>query len=144
MDFVDSIANASAGGPRRAVQRDDYTRRHRDAGETSLEFEFHNVGQRNEIPLGEGRSFDIGERRIAVFNDGGNFFAIDDTCPHMGASLSEGHLDHHVVSCPLHAWRFDIRDGTWCDNRRVHIDSFPVRIEGEKILVGVPADSQPT
>jgi nitrite reductase (NADH) small subunit/3-phenylpropionate/trans-cinnamate dioxygenase ferredoxin subunit len=60
----------------------------------------------------------------------------------MGASLAEGHLENHVVTCPLHAWRFDVRDGTWCDNRRVHIDSFPVRIEGGDIWVGIPVSPQ--
>lgn len=104
-----------------------------------MQLEFHVVAQRDEIPLGEGRSFDVGAKRIAVFNAGGNFFAIDDMCPHMGASLAAGFLENHVVTCALHAWRFDVRDGTWCDNRRVKIDAFPVRIVGDEILVGVPS-----
>ncbi len=106
-----------------------------------MQFEFHAVAQRDDIPLGEGRSFDVGDKRIAVFNDGGNYFAIDDTCPHMGASLSTGELENHVVTCPLHAWRFDVRDGTWCDNRRVKIDSFPIQLIGDEIQVGIPGQS---
>jgi nitrite reductase (NADH) small subunit/3-phenylpropionate/trans-cinnamate dioxygenase ferredoxin subunit len=107
-----------------------------------LNYEFRGVAKTDEIPLGQGRAFELAERRVAVFNDHGRFYAIDDQCPHMGASLADGHLDQHVVACPLHAWRFDIRDGTWCDNRRVKIDSFPVRVVGDEIQVGVPTPAK--
>jgi len=103
-----------------------------------LDFDYRAVAVRDDIPPGQGRSYELGDRRIAVFNNGGTFFAIDDTCPHMGASLAEGSLESNVVTCPLHAWRFDVRDGTWCDNPRVKIDSFPVQISGDEILVGIP------
>lgn len=109
---------------------------------SELQYEFHAVARRDEIPDGEGRAFDVGSRRIAIFNQGNEYHAIDDACPHMGASLAEGHLESHVITCPLHAWRFDIRDGTWCDNRRVKIDAFPVKLSGDQILVGVPASGE--
>jgi nitrite reductase (NADH) small subunit/3-phenylpropionate/trans-cinnamate dioxygenase ferredoxin subunit len=103
-----------------------------------LEYEYHQLPLSDEIPEGCGRVFEIGSRRVAVFNDGGRFFAIDDQCPHMGASLAEGAVENHVVTCPWHAWRFDIRDGTWCDNRRVRIDSFPVEVGPHGIRIGIP------
>ena len=71
-----------------------------------------------EVPEGQGRAFKVGDRVIAIFNRNGQFHAIDDGCPHMAASLSAGHFEGHVITCPLHAWRFDVRDGTWCDNRQ--------------------------
>ena len=103
-----------------------------------MNYEFQAVANCGDIPIGQGRAYDVGERRIAVFNDNGQFSAIDDMCPHMGASLAAGHLENHVVTCPLHAWRFDVRDGTWCDNRRVKIDAFPVKIIDDEICVGIP------
>jgi len=103
-----------------------------------LNYEFHVVALCDDIPIGQGRAYDVGDRRIAVFNDGGTFCAIDDMCPHMGASLAAGCLENHVVACPLHAWRFDVRDGTWCDNRRVKIDAFPVEVVENEIRVGIP------
>lgn len=48
---------------------------------------------------------------IAVFNDGGEFFALDDTCSHEDASLSEGWIEDGVVECPLHAGKFCLKDG---------------------------------
>jgi nitrite reductase (NADH) small subunit/3-phenylpropionate/trans-cinnamate dioxygenase ferredoxin subunit len=72
-----------------------------------------------------------------VFCDRGQYFAIDDLCPHMGASLAEGCLESGVVTCPWHAWRFRISDGTWCDNPRIQIGRFPVRVMGNDIQIGV-------
>jgi 3-phenylpropionate/trans-cinnamate dioxygenase ferredoxin subunit len=48
---------------------------------------------------------------IVVFNDGGEFFALDDTCTHAQASLSEGWIDEGTVSCPMHNGVFCLRTG---------------------------------
>ena len=49
---------------------------------------------------GEARAYDLADRRVALFNEGGRFYAIDDTCPHQGASLSTGSLHAGRVICP--------------------------------------------
>ncbi len=97
--------------------------------------EFITVAKVGSIPEGEGITVAIGERLIAVFNSGGHYFAIDDLCPHMGASLGAGAVEQGVVTCPWHAWRFKVCDGTWCDNPRIKIDSFEVRVVGEEVQV---------
>jgi nitrite reductase (NADH) small subunit/3-phenylpropionate/trans-cinnamate dioxygenase ferredoxin subunit len=92
----------------------------------------------DEVPQGEGRAFDVGDRIIAIFHVDGDFCAIDDACPHMGASLAAGYLDGCVVTCPLHAWRFNVRDGTWMDNPRVSTDHYPVVVVDGWLVVTVP------
>jgi 3-phenylpropionate/trans-cinnamate dioxygenase ferredoxin subunit len=49
---------------------------------------------------------------IAVFNDNGQFYALDDTCTHEKASLSEGWIEDGVIECPLHAGKFCLKDGS--------------------------------
>ena len=97
--------------------------------------DFTTVAKVGDIEEGTGKSFEVGDRIIAIFNDGGTYRAIDDMCPHMGASLSTGFLSESEVTCPWHSWRFDIRDGTWCDNRSLKTDVFEVRVVGEEIQV---------
>ena len=97
--------------------------------------EFVSVAKVDDIPVGKGKAFEVGDRVIAIFNDNGTLFAIDDMCPHMGASLADGHLENSEVACPWHAWRFDVRDGSWCDNRRLKTDSFEVRVVEDQIEV---------
>lgn len=48
---------------------------------------------------------------IAVFHDGGDYFALDDTCSHGQASLSEGWIEDGEVECPLHNTRFCLKSG---------------------------------
>ena len=100
--------------------------------------DFTTVAKAGDIPPGEGVAFPVNGRTVAVFNDGGRYFAIDDFCPHMGASLAGGHLKEGVVTCPWHAWRFRIRDGTWCDNPKIKVNHFDIRVQGEQIQVRVP------
>ena len=100
--------------------------------------EFVTVANVGDIPAGEGRAFEVNEQMVAVFHKGDNeYHAIDDMCPHMGASLASGFFDSSdcTVTCPWHAWRFDTTDGTWCDNRRLKVDVYEVRIEGDEIQV---------
>jgi nitrite reductase (NADH) small subunit/3-phenylpropionate/trans-cinnamate dioxygenase ferredoxin subunit len=104
-----------------------------DASKSS---EFVTVARVGAIPAGEGTSFQVGDRLVAVFNYRGKYLAIDDLCPHMGASLGAGYLDEEgVVTCPWHAWRFSACDGKWVDNPRLGVDTFEVRVEGDEIQV---------
>ena len=50
---------------------------------------------------------------VAIFNCNGTFYALDDTCSHQEASLSEGDLDldRCAIECPLHGSSFDLRTG---------------------------------
>ena len=100
--------------------------------------EYQTVARLGDIPAGEGIAYQVNGRVVAVFNDGGQYRAIDDFCPHMGASLAGGYLEDGIVACPWHAWRFRVADGTWCDNPRIQIDHFEVRVQGEEIQVLVP------
>lgn len=105
--------------------------------------EYVTVARVDEIPAGEGRAFEVGGRIVAIFRMGDRYSAIDDMCPHMGASLASGTLEGREVSCPWHAWRFDVTDGTWCDNRRLKIDAFDLRVEGDEIQVRVTGNGEP-
>jgi 3-phenylpropionate/trans-cinnamate dioxygenase ferredoxin subunit len=48
---------------------------------------------------------------ITVFNDAGQLYAVDDTCTHGGASLSEGWVEDGVLECPRHGGTFCLRTG---------------------------------
>ena len=105
--------------------------------------DFTTVAKVNDIPIGEGQAFAVNGRMVAVFNEDGKFFAIDDFCPHMGASLAGGYMEKGVVTCPWHAWRFCIHDGKWLDNPKVGVDAFEVRLAGDEIQVKVPPKQVP-
>lgn len=64
----------------------------------------------DDIPDGEAFRFQA-DVPIAVFNDGGSLYAIDDTCTHQDASLADGWVEDGCVECPLHAACFDLNTG---------------------------------
>jgi nitrite reductase (NADH) small subunit/3-phenylpropionate/trans-cinnamate dioxygenase ferredoxin subunit len=90
--------------------------------------EFHTVCRADELVPGAGKMVEISGKLVALFLENGEYFAIDDVCPHMGASLSEGCVESGIVTCPWHGWRFRLADGAWADSPRIRIGSYPVRI----------------
>lgn len=85
------------------------------------------IARVEDVPPGQGRSVTAGNRELAVFNDDGAFFAIDDTCPHEGASLGEGTLHDGRVICPLHSWVFEIRTGRCPRDTHEPVSAYPTR-----------------
>jgi nitrite reductase (NADH) small subunit/3-phenylpropionate/trans-cinnamate dioxygenase ferredoxin subunit len=101
--------------------------------------DFQTVCRVGELTEAEGRTFKVGNKLVAVFVQNGSYFAIDDVCPHMGASLSGGYVENGIVTCPWHAWRFRLADGAWADYPKVKIGCFQVRVEGDEVQVQVPS-----
>ena len=104
--------------------------------------EFVTVAKVGAIEDGTGQAFNVGGKMVAVFNCGGTHYAINDFCPHMGASLAGGYVEDDTVTCPWHAWRFRVSDGAWLDNPKVSTDSYELRIEGDEIQVRLPQNDQ--
>jgi nitrite reductase (NADH) small subunit len=96
------------------------------------------VGQ---LAAGDSLVVEAAGRSVAVFNVDGNYYAIDNSCPHRGGPLSEGDLDGRVIACPWHAWRWDVTTGANVNNPAVRVACFPVHVEGDGIFVDVTADA---
>jgi nitrite reductase/ring-hydroxylating ferredoxin subunit len=93
------------------------------------------VAGAGEVPPGEGRVVEVAGRSLALFNVEGRYYAIDNTCPHRGGPLGEGDLDGTVVSCPWHAWRWDVSTGANVNNPAVTVGCYAVREEGGSLFV---------
>jgi 3-phenylpropionate/trans-cinnamate dioxygenase ferredoxin subunit len=64
-----------------------------------------------ELPSGSRRVVDVDGVAVAVFNLDGDYFAIEDTCPHDGGELASGELQGEEIVCPRHGARFNLRTG---------------------------------
>jgi len=100
--------------------------------------EFITIAQVGEIPEGRGKAFTVGDRRIAVFCVGETYYALNDRCPHMGASLATGDLRDGTVICDRHLWAFQLADGQCPDVAKLRAETFEVRIEGQEVQVRLP------
>ncbi len=92
------------------------------------------VASRAEVPLGTGKVVVAGGRVLALFNVEGEFFAVDNSCPHRGGPLGEGHLQGKIVTCPWHGWQFDLCSGVSPLSPRHTIRCVRLETEGDDIF----------
>jgi len=96
------------------------------------------IAQTSELSPGTGKVVQADGRAIALFNVEGTFYAIDNTCTHRGGPLGEGALSGDTVECPLHGAHFNVKTGAVTNPpARAAVRSFPVKIEGNDVLVEV-------
>ena len=96
-----------------------------------------------ELPEGEALRLDTSPV-IALFNVGGEFYAINDRCSHGNASMSEGYLeDDATVECPLHAASFCLRTGkALCLPATDALSTYAVYVDGSDVFVDIPEDAR--
>jgi 3-phenylpropionate/trans-cinnamate dioxygenase ferredoxin subunit len=94
----------------------------------------------DELPQGGQRIVEVGDRKIGVFNAGGELFAIEDRCSHDDGPLAEGPFDpdRRTVECPRHGSLFDLTTGRPKTlPAYLPVDTFPVRLEDGVIKLEV-------
>lgn len=89
----------------------------------------------SDVPPGQGRTVEAGGKTLALFNVEGTYYALDNTCAHRGGPLGEGDLEDRVVTCPWHAWQWDVTSGANVNNPAVKVACFPVTVENGAIFI---------
>lgn len=124
----------------------------KDLSEVEKDDSFHFVVAADDINPGERILVDIQEREIAVFNVDNTFHALSNYCIHQGGPVCEGAvtgtvtededgLDYdkegEVVSCPWHAWEFDIKTGRHLARPQYRLPTYETAVVDGKIYVRV-------
>ena len=95
------------------------------------------VGRIDDLRPNTSISFELPDgNELAVYNVNGEFYAIENSCPHRGAPLSEGDLCGHIVECGLHGWQFDVRSGE-CLTVPDQIRTYQVTVENGLLILSV-------
>ncbi|MCP8309908.1 MAG: non-heme iron oxygenase ferredoxin subunit [Candidatus Methylarchaceae archaeon HK01M] len=104
---------------------------------------FVKVGETSEIPIGKMKKVKFEEKEILITNVDGNYYAIENRCPHAGGDLSKGSLDGKIVTCPRHGSRFDVTTGKAVSGPKIlflrfktkDVSSFEVKVEGKDLIL---------
>jgi len=99
---------------------------------------FRKVASLALLPPGSLTQVDVGAETLALCNAGGTIHALDGICPHAGGPIGHGALHGTTLVCPWHAWEYDCITGENDRNPNIRLAKFPVRVEGDDILVDVP------
>ena len=98
---------------------------------------YHAVASSTVVTEDKPRTFEVGGQTVAVFRVGGELFAIDDACTHEDAPLGEStDIKGHIITCPYHDWRYDLRDGQCLTDPDRPVSCFAVREREGLIWVG--------
>lgn len=96
------------------------------------------VATTSELGPGQAKLVEIKGQSIALFNVGGTYYAIENTCTHVGGPLSEGEIEGTSVTCPWHGAQFDLTTGkVLTPPASADVKRFPVQVQGDQIQIEV-------
>jgi nitrite reductase (NADH) small subunit len=90
----------------------------------------------SDLAPGTAKLVAVDGKDIALFNVDGTFYALDNECPHRGGPLGEGDLEGCIVTCPWHAWQYDVRTGESITDD-LKVARYDVKVEGGDVLVAL-------
>ncbi len=93
------------------------------------------VAKISDIDEGKSQLANVDGKEIALFKIGGKIYALDNTCPHRGGPLVDGYLEGTELTCPWHAWTFDVRTGVCSTAPDTRQTTFKVKIEKDEVFV---------
>lgn len=88
-----------------------------------------------ECPAGSIQTLEINNVEIALVNYDGQFYALNNRCPHRGGQLGDGHLQGADLICPLHGWDFDVRTGISRYNSLDSVATYEVTVVEGKVFL---------
>jgi len=90
-----------------------------------------------DLAPGQGMEANVAGKAVAIFNVGGAFYALSNTCLHRGGPLGEGQLQGKVVTCPWHGWEYDVTTGKTVQNPNTGVACYAVEVRGEEVFVSL-------
>jgi toluene monooxygenase system ferredoxin subunit len=101
---------------------------------------FRKVAALEDLWSGEMTRIEVDGECILLINLDDRIYAFADACPHQNSRLSEGSLRDKTLRCARHHWEFDVSSGSGINPRNACLRTFPVRLDGQDILVDVTVD----
>jgi len=106
---------------------------------------FIEVAKKSQIKEGSMKPVNAGGKEILIVNYGGDYYAINRKCTHMGGDLSEGKLEGKIITCPIHGAKFDVTTGKSVEGPKMgplrmktkNETVYEVKIEGDSIKVEI-------
>ncbi|MBM3851464.1 MAG: Rieske 2Fe-2S domain-containing protein [Verrucomicrobia bacterium] len=93
------------------------------------------VADASSLSPGHCRTVETRGLRVTLVRVEEGFHAVEDTCPHRGASMGSGFLDGCTLHCPLHGWAFDVRTGAGLTRPDKPLRSFPTKVAEGRVWI---------
>src|SRR6266516_466801 len=101
--------------------------------------DFIKVAELNELDDGELMAVEVDGEPVCLAKVEDSIYAFTDNCTHIIGPLNEGEIEGDVLTCPWHGAQFNVRSGKVLRGpARQDIQTYPVRIEGNSVLISLP------
>lgn len=91
---------------------------------------------KEKIPgMGQRIFLKLGEQSIVLLNIDNRLYAINDRCPHQGASLYSGKLEGCTIRCPVHGLRFNLDNGYMLNSALMKLDTYTLEHVNERVYI---------
>jgi nitrite reductase/ring-hydroxylating ferredoxin subunit len=105
-----------------------------------MAIEYYSAGELDYFPEEKIRRVFRGDREIAIVRYKGEFYAFSSRCTHADFQLHFGFIEDGCLWCPIHYGQFNVTTGEAIGGPVTDLKTFPVRIEGDTVFIGVPHD----
>ena len=95
------------------------------------------IGTTRDVPDSKGKEVIVDGRKLALFKVEGQYHAIANLCLHRGGPLADGELNGHIVTCPWHGWKYDVRTGAFEIIPTLKVKAYRVELKGEELYVEI-------
>ena len=101
---------------------------------------FAKVALKDDISVSRPKRINTGGREIVLFRSGEEIFAIENLCPHQLFSVfHQAKLDGYTLTCPMHGWSFDIRNGKNIAGSG-RIKTYDIQLDGNDVWLKIPEE----
>jgi nitrite reductase/ring-hydroxylating ferredoxin subunit len=104
-------------------------------GRNMTQHNFASSIKESDLKDGHMKAVRIKGNPVLLVRQGGEVFALSNRCPHAGCTFEGGILRDHIVMCPCHGWKFDIRNGQYTENPLTKLQTYRCKIENGKIFI---------
>ncbi len=95
---------------------------------------WHDVAAIDSVAIGETRCVSLHGRTVVVFRGAAGYVVYDNRCPHQGTQIDQTHVNGTEVTCPKHAWRFDLTTGACVDKGDRPLTKLESRVAYDRLL----------
>ncbi len=91
----------------------------------------------NRLAVGRVTTMQVGKKKICLAHTAEGFFAVNDRCPHNGASLGSGSCtEQGSVVCPVHRYHFDLKTGRAKSGLGDYVQPYPIEVRDDGVYIG--------
>lgn len=83
------------------------------------------------------RTVQVTGKKLCIIKVEGDFYAVQNKCPHAGADLSNGWCAHGNLVCSYHRHEFDLKTGRGAEGQGNYVDTYPLELRDDGLFIGI-------